>query len=118
MKTEIKIFATHNSTAKWAIVVDERIGLYDSQAEADRVYTMIGGDNGSDGLSGTPFGSCQLIPPRHECNGCSHASHSDIADFVAQASDIESYVADALTRKPDIDDRPVYDMDDTLGLFV
>lgn len=93
-KTELLIFASHNSTDQYAILIDDRLGLYDSREEAHRVYRLIGGtDYGDDdGLAETPFGACQLIPPRHRCAGCMHDEHSDIADHVADATDVEAYI--------------------------
>ena len=117
---DVQIFATHNSTNRHAVLIDGRFGLFDDLAEAERVYDLIGGDDGSDGLAETPFGSCQLVPAGYQCKGCYHDSHTDIADHVDQASDVEGYIFAAWLKSanyaPD-PGRPTYDMDDTSWLF-
>lgn len=62
---KIKMFATHNDTDKYAVCVDGYFGLFDTEAEAKRVWDMIGGTSGSDGLADTAFGSASFLRPGH-----------------------------------------------------
>jgi hypothetical protein len=63
--TKISMFATSNDTDRWAVCVDGYFGLFAGQPEAERVYSLIGGHEGDDGLADTAFGSAQLLPPGH-----------------------------------------------------
>ncbi len=63
--TKIKMFGTHNDTDKWVVAVDGWFGLFSTLKQANTAYDIVGGDEGSDGLAETPFGSAQIMPPHH-----------------------------------------------------
>ena len=98
---KIGIFAIHNDSSQWAIIVDNRLGLYDDiPCEADhvkKIWAAIGGASGEDGLANTPFGSAQLIPPHTRCEKCCHDEHDSISQHVADADyrRLEDYIITA-----------------------
>jgi hypothetical protein len=98
---KIGIFAIHNDSSQWAIIVDNRLGLYDDiPCEVDhvkKIWAAIGGASGEDGLANTPFGSAQLIPPHTRCEKCYHDEHDSISQHVADADyrRLEDYIITA-----------------------
>lgn len=93
-ETDISMFAIHNDTDKWAVIVDGRIGLYDSEAEAEKIYDMVGGDPNvvGDELSETPFGASQILRPGFKCENCYHEEHDNLSDYENMAGDLASYI--------------------------
>lgn len=98
MERELSAFATRNNTDKWAIVVDGQYGLFATKDEAVKVYNLVGGADGSDGLADTPFGSCNILPPNSRPNWLPQfqaemeAEELDITDYTP--IDITSYIID------------------------
>lgn len=95
MKT-IKMFATNNSTAKWAVCVDGIFGLFDTKEKAESVYALIGNS-----IDDSPFGSCQMLPPGHVCkyiNGWQPEGGCDDVATKPQAN-IEHYIRKNLAKK-------------------
>jgi hypothetical protein len=84
----ISMFNSHNSLDKWAVVVDGRLGLYDSKDAALAVYTRVGS------IEDSAFGAMQIIHPGYVCSGCLHDSHDDIANHVSEAINLPAYMAE------------------------
>lgn len=87
LRTAIPIFASQNDTDYFAVCVDSRFGLFPTREEAERVYALIGGYDGDDGLAETPFGSAMLIPPD---GGCRNSTRDKLSAFAPV--DIEAYI--------------------------
>lgn len=95
--TTVPTFAVHNDTPWWAIILDGRLGLYATQAEADAVWAEIHRGRGM--IEDLPFGSVQMLAPGYRCERCHHASHGRISDHVIDAVDLRPYIADAWAPK-------------------
>ena len=92
----IKMFATNNSTAQWAVTVDGLFQLFTSKSEAAKLYDLI-----PSGIDSSPFGSCQIIPPYHVCEFINGWLPDGGCDDVAlkPQSDIENYIRKNLAKK-------------------
>jgi hypothetical protein len=82
--TSITIFACHNSTSDFAIILADKIGRYPTKAAADAVWAKA--------AASELFGAMQFVAPNYVCSGCRHQSHTDIADFTA--IDLEQVISD------------------------
>jgi len=94
MTTKIKMFGTCNDTDKWAVCVDGYFGLFADKVSAERVYDMIGGTDGSDGLADTAFGSCCILSPGYRPNIGEWEQWQGGMDYISlhRAISIEDYI--------------------------
>ncbi len=92
----ISMFNTHNSTNKFAVVIDGHLGLFETESEANEIYESIGS------IEDSAFGSAQIIPANYICTGCMHDTHDDVALHISEAEDLLAYVK---RSEKDLDDR-------------
>lgn len=62
--TSINAYTVNNDTDKWVLIVDNKFGFFNTQAEANMAWSAIGGESDED-LGDTPFGSAELLPPNY-----------------------------------------------------
>ena len=87
----MKMFKTYNNTKKWAVCVDGKYGLVETEKEADVLWELVMKNEYH--FDNTPFGSFQIIAPMTEPT----ATHTiPLSDFTA--INIEQYILDAHNR--------------------
>ena len=96
MQTKIRPFCIHNDTQDWVVVVGGQFGRFTTQAEAERVYRLIFGDD--DIIDSTPFGSCELLDPGHKPRFPDDYEVDIVKVSEHAAIDIEQHIIGAWTR--------------------
>lgn len=87
------MFATANDTARWAVMIDDRIQTFGTRAEAETVYALA--CPADEHWDDQPFGAIQMIPPGYRPKSIVDGSDMTVATVSElEQSDLGAYIRD------------------------